>query len=132
MLNIQLFFEGQEVELNKNISFPLNKMFEHLWNPTDIIVEHSKSINIPATKINNKLMMNAYRIDRQFVVNEDNPNIGMYLDPLKRIPMKLIYNGSILLEGYAKYTSATVNSKETYYTFNLYGVLGDVFQTLMD
>jgi len=56
----------------------------------------------------------------------------MFLDPLKRIPMKLIYNGNILLDGYAKYTSVTVNSKETYYTFNLYGALGNVFQTLMD
>ena len=132
MLNIQLFLEGQEVELNKNVSFPLNKSFENLWNPTDIIVEYSKSVNIPATKSNNRLMTNAYRIDRQFVINEDNPNIGMFLDPLKRIPMKLIYNGNILLDGYAKYTSATVNSKETYYTFNLYGALGDVFQSLMD
>lgn len=132
MLNIQLFLEGQEVELNKNVSFPLNKSFDNLWNPTDIIVEYSKSVNIPATKSNNRLMANAYRIDRQFVINEDNPNIGMFLDPLKRIPMKLIYNGNILLDGYAKYTSATVNSKETYYTFNLYGALGDVFQSLMD
>lgn len=132
MLNIQLFLEGQEVELNKNVSFPLNKSFENLLNPTDIIVEYSKSVNIPATKSNNRLMANAYRIDRQFVINEDNPNIGMFLDPLKRIPMKLIYNGNILLDGYAKYTSATVNSKETYYTFNLYGALGDVFQSLMD
>lgn len=132
MLNIQLFLEGQEVELNKNVSFPLNKSFENLWNPTDIIVEHSKSVNIPATKSNNRLMANAYRIDRQFIINEDNPNIGMFLDPLRRIPMKLMYNGSILLDGYAKYTSATVNSKETYYTFNLYGALGDVFQSLMD
>lgn len=132
MLNIQLFLEGQEVELNKNVSFPLNKTFDNLWNPTDIIVEYSKSVNIPATKSNNRLMANAYRIDRQFVINEDNPNIGMFLDPLKRIPMKLIYNGNILLDGYAKYTSATVNAKETYYTFNLYGALGDVFQSLMD
>ena len=132
MLNIQLFLEGQEVELNKKVSFPLNKSFENLWNPTDIIVEYSKSINIPATKSNNRLMANAYRIDRQFIINEDNPNIGMFLDPLKRIPMKLVYNGRILLDGYAKYTSATVNSKETYYTFNLYGALGDVFQSLMD
>ena len=131
-MNIQLFLEGQEVELNKNVSFPLNKSFDNLWNPTDIIVEYSKSINIPATKSNNRLMANAYRIDRQFVINEDNPNIGMFLDPLKRIPMKLMYNGNILLDGYAKYTSATVNSKETYYTFNLYGALGDVFQSLMD
>ena len=133
MLNIQLYFANQEVELNDNISFPLNKTFENLWNPTEIVVEYSKSINIPATVANNKLMANAYRIDRQFVINDNSDtNIGIYLDPLKRIPMRLVYNNEVLLDGYAKYTSATVNSKQTYYTFNLYGALGDIFQKLSD
>ena len=132
MLNIQLFLENQEVELNNKVQFPLNKSFENLWNPTDIIVEYSKSINIPATAANNRLMANAYRIDRQFNGSEDVSNIGLYLNPLKRIPMKLIYNGMIILDGYAKYSSSTSNNKQTYYTFNLYGALGDVFQTLMD
>lgn len=131
-MKIQLFLADQEVELNDKVAFPLNKSFENLWNPTDIIVEYSKSIKIPATAANNRLMANAYRIDRQFVVNENNTNIGLYLDPLKRIPMKLVYNGTILLDGYAKYQSATSNSKETYYTFNLHGVLGDIFQSLLD
>ena len=131
-MKIQLFLENQEVELNDKVSFPLNKSFDNLWNPTDIIIEYSKSINIPATAANNRLMANAYRIDRQFIINEDSPNIGLYLDPMKRIPMKLIYNNSILLDGYAKYSSATVGNKGTYYTFNLYGALGDIFQKLMD
>lgn len=132
MSNTKLLFENQEVELTNSVTFPLNKAFENLWNPTDIIVEHSKSINIPATVKNNKIMANAYRIDRQFVTNTEGDNIGMYLDPLKRIPMKLIYNGEIILDGYAKYTSSVINDKTTYYTFNLYGALGDIFQTLLD
>ena len=132
MLNIQLYLANQEVELNDKVSFPLNKSFENLFNPSDIIVDYSKSINIPATIANNKLMANAYRIDKQFVSNETADNIGIYLDPLKRIPMKLVYNGEVMLDGYAKYASATVNNKQTYYTFNLYGALGDIFQSLMD
>lgn len=131
-MNIQLYFENQEVELTDKTSFTLNKSFENLWNPTDIIVEYSKSVKIPATTANNRLMANAYRIDRQFAINNNTTNVGLYLDPLKRIPMKLIYNGSVILDGYAKYTSSTVNTKETYYTFNLYGALGDVFHTLLD
>ena len=132
-MNIQLYLENQEVELDNKVQFPLTKQFEHLWNPTDVLVEYSKSINIPASNKNNKIMANAYRLDRKFSVNDGSyNNIGMYLDPLKRIPMKLLYNGNILLDGYAKYSSATVNNKKTHYTFNLYGALGDVFQTLMD
>ena len=130
---ITLLLENQELELTENIAFPLNKTFENLWNPTDIIVDYSKSIKIPATMHNNKILGNAYRIDRQYVINDGNyPNIGMYLDPMKRIPMKLLHNGKIILDGYAKYASATVNATETFYTFNIYGVLGDIFQKLLD
>lgn len=132
MINIQLFLADKEVELNNKVKFPLTKEFEHLFNPTDILVEYSKSINIPASNKNNAIMANAYRLDRKFVINDGNINIGMQLDPLKRIPMKLIHNGAVLLDGYAKYASSTINDKQTYYTFNLYGSLGDVFQTLMD
>lgn len=132
MLNIQLYLENQEVELNNKVQFPLTKEFEHLSNPTDILVEYSKSINIPASKINNRIMANAYRLDRKFANNDSTENIGLQLDPLKRIPMKLIYNGDILLDGYAKYASSTISNKNTYYTFNLYGAIGDIFQTLMD
>lgn len=132
MLNIQLYLANEEVELDNKVQFPLTKQFEHLWNPTDILVEYSKSINIPASNKNNKIMAAAYRLDRKFSVNHSGINIGMELDPLKRIPMKLVYNGKILLDGYAKYSSSTINNKKTYYTFNLYGALGDIFQTLMD
>lgn len=132
MLNIQLFLEGEEIELNNSISFPITKTFSHISNPTDILVEYSKTINIPATNKNNIIMAHAYRLDRQFVKLTRGSNIGIMLDPLKRIPMKLVYNGEVILDGYAKYTSATVNSKQTYYTFNLYGTLGDIFQKLLD
>lgn len=132
MLNIQLFLEGEEIELNDNISFPITKTFSHISNPTDILVEYSKTINVPATNKNNIIMAHAYRLDRQFVKLTRGNNIGIMLDPLKRIPMKLVYNGDVILDGYAKYTSATVNSKQTYYTFNLYGTLGDIFQKLLD
>lgn len=132
MLNIQLFLEGEEIELNNSISFPITKTFSHISNPTDILVEYSKTINVPATNKNNIIMAHAYRLDRQFVKLTRGNNIGIMLDPLKRIPMKLVYNGEVILDGYAKYTSATVNSKQTYYTFNLYGTLGDIFQKLLD
>ena len=130
-MNIQLFLENKEVELNSKLNFPLNKTYENLTNPTDIIVDYSKSINIPATANNNRLMANAYRFDRSFISSE-NQNVGLYLDPLKRIPMKLVYNTQVLLEGYAKYVSATTDANTTYYTFNLFGVIGDVFHKLFE
>lgn len=129
-MNIQLYLADQELELNNKISFPLNKTFENLYNPTDIIIDYSKSINIPITQRNNKIFANAYRLDKTVVAGD--VNIGMYLNPIKRIPFKMFYNGNILLEGYAKFVSATNSISNRYYTINLFGIIGEVFQELMN
>lgn len=130
-MKLQLFIEDQELDLTGTETFPLNKTFENLYNPTDIITEYSKSINIPITLNNNKILGNSYRLDREIVVN-NTTNIGMYLDPNKRIPMKLMYNSEVVLDGYAKFVSATTSAKNNHYTLNLFGVLGDIFNKLRD
>lgn len=129
-MRIQLILENQEVELNDKVNIPLNKSFENLDNPTDIISDYSKTINIPMTSKNNLILSNSYRIDRTVLSHNLDTNLGIYLDPTKRIPMKLLYNSSVILEGYAKFVSSNYSTKNKYYTLNLFGVLGDIFQKL--
>lgn len=129
-MNIQLFLDNQELELTESVAFPLNKTFESLNNPTDIKIDYSKSINIPITLANNKIFANAYRLDKTIVGGGDD-NLGMYLNPTKRIPFKMIYNGTLLMEGYAKFVSANYSTKNKYYTINLFGIIGEVFQELL-
>ena len=129
-MKIQLILENQEVELTNDVNIPLTKTFENLENPTDIITDYSKSINIPMTSRNNEILSNSYRLDRTVISNNGNANIGIYLDPTKRIPMKLLYNSDVILDGYAKFVSSNNSTKNSYYTLNLFGVLGDIFQKL--
>lgn len=129
-LRIQLLLEDNEVELGQNVQIPLNKTFENLGSPTDIITEYSKTINIPLTSKNNEILANSYRLDRTILNNTSSSNLGLYLDPTKKIPMKLLYNSRIVLEGYAKFVSANNSTTNGYYTLNLFGVLGEIFQKL--
>ena len=129
-MKIQLLLEDMEVELGQNISIPLNKTFENLSNPTDIITEYSKSINIPLTSRNNEILSNSYRLDRTIIANDSGVNLGIYLDPTKKIPMKLLYNSQVVLEGYAKFASANNSTNNGCYTLNLFGTLGEIFQKL--
>lgn len=129
-MNIQLYLADKLVDLTESIVFPLNKSFENLENPTNILVEYSKSINIPMTQNNNKILGNIYRIDRS-ILGHNNNNLGIYLDPTKKIPFRLVHNGDLVMEGYAKYVSATNSVKNKYYTLNLFGKLGDIFQELL-
>lgn len=130
-MKIQLFLADQELQLSEQVSFPLNKTFENLSNPTDIIIQYSKSINIPITAHNNIIFANAYRLDRA-VVGSSSDNIGLYLDPTKRIPFKMMYNHSLLMEGYAKFVSASYSTQNKYYTINLFGMIGEIFQEMLN
>lgn len=129
---ITLLLADQEVELTNSVQFPLNKSFESLIKPTNIIADYSKTIAIPATQHNNRVLGNAYRLDKVFNSEGDNENLGLYMNPLKRIPAKLLCNGELLLDGYAKYVSASETNGTVSYNINIFGAVGDVFQSLRD
>ena len=128
-MQIQLLLDNKIVELDKSVSFPLNKRFSNLDKPTDIFVDYTKSISIPATAYNNKVLGNAYRLDKQY--SSGDIGLGLEMNPLKRIPAKLLYNGEILFDGYAKYVSSTQTDGVIHYNLNLFGATGDIFQSLM-
>lgn len=127
--NIQLFLGDLEVELTDKISFPISKTYESLDNPLDIVVDYSKSINIPITQKNNSILGNLFRLDKTIQSNS-NTNIGFHIDPSKKIPFRLMYNHNLILEGYAKFLHTTNTKTNKYYTLTLFGILGDIFQKL--
>lgn len=129
-MNIQLFLDNQEVELGEDIVIPLNKTYSNLYSPTEIIIDYSKDIQIPVTQTNNRILGNAYRLDRRIIEGET--NIGYHLFPPKRIPAKLLYNGKIVLDGYAKFVSASYSNTSKHYNITLFGAIGDVIKKLMN
>lgn len=128
-MNIQLYLNNVEIDLNEDISIPLNRTFENLSNPTNVIVDYSKSINIPITQHNTEVFGQIFRLDR--VIIDGQEIVGTGFNPTKKIPMRLVYNNDILLEGYAKFLSTTYTSTTKHYTISLFGVLGDIFQKLL-
>ena len=125
-MKIELYLDGNQVEINKDIDFVLNKQFTELTDLTSIIVDYSKTIKVPMTPHNNELFNYVYRIDRQVFASED----VITYDPTQRISMYMTYNGSMVMEGYALLNS--VNLKEKEYEINLYGQLGKIFSDLKD
>ena len=122
-MNVVLLLEDQEVELKDNISIPITKSFGDLDNPTNIIVDYTKNIKIPITSQNNRVLSNSYRLDRN--INQSS-NIGLYLDPTKKIKAKLLYNSSVVIDGYVKFTSSDNDG----YNLVLFGKLGEIIQDL--
>lgn len=125
-MKIDLFLEGNQVEINQDIDFVLNKQFTELSDLTSIIVDYSKTIKVPMTPHNNELFNYVYKLDHQVLVNQ---GIVTY-DPSQKISMVMNYNGSTVMEGYALLNS--VDLKNQLYEVNLYGQLGKIFSDMKE
>lgn len=133
MGNIQLFIENNEIELSKSVQFAITKQFEDITNPTVIINDWSKTVEIPFTDKNNLIFGNIFNVNR--VITAEEPytgadNVGIYFNPYLKLNMRLLYDGMLIMTGYAKMN--TINKKDGNGTYNitLNGELGKVFQEM--
>lgn len=132
-MRTQLFIENFEIELNEGVQFLLNKEFEHLSNPTDIINDWSKTVSIPFTEKNNKIFGYIYNPNRVIVSDGTETSytkMGIYFDPTKKLDFRLVYNNFVLMEGYAKMLDIKMANYTGTYNITLNGQLGKIFQEL--
>lgn len=122
-MNVELYINGELIEMDPTISFPLTKQFADLSSPSDIITEYSKQIKIPFSKNN----------DRVFGYMKSLDSISEWLgdvDPTRRLPFRLVYNTSDIMSGYCRVVSIVRRGGSGYYNVTLYGELGRVFREL--
>lgn len=133
MHKVQLFIENYELELNKDVQFAITRQFEDLQNPTSIINDWSKTVEIPETDRNNFIFGNIFNQDR--VITEPSGGlvadmIGIYFNPFRKLDMRLMFNGMVIISGYAKMTEITKNNGILTYKLNINGMLGKIFQEM--
>ena len=132
-MKTQLFIENFEIELNEGVQFLLNKEFEDLSNPTDIINDWSKTVSIPFTENNNKIFGYIYNQNRVIVSDGTDTGytkMGIYFDPTKKLDFRLVYDNFVLMEGYAKMIDIKMTDYTGTYNITLNGQLGKIFQEL--
>lgn len=132
-MRTQLFIENFEIELNEGVQFLLNKEFEHLSNPTDIINDWSKTVSIPFTEKNNKIFGYIYNPNRVIVSDGTDTGytkMGIYFDPTKKLDFRLVYDNFVLMVGYAKMLDVKMTNYTGTYNITLNGQLGKIFQEL--
>lgn len=130
MLNYQLYIENQLMDVDKKLSFPLNKILEELNDPTLIKVEWSKTIQLPMTDNNNLFFGNYFRLDNVTVADVNGSISGVYFDPTQKLNFRIMYNSDIVMEGYAKMLHNNNSSTKKVYELSLYGKLGEVLNKI--
>lgn len=124
---IRLYINNREVELSSETQFAITKQFEDITNPTTIINDWSKTVEIPFTASNNLLFGNLYNPDR---ITSGAVGIGVSFDPLQKFDFRLDYNDAVLMQGYGKMNSISQNKGKGKYNITLFGELGKVFSEM--
>lgn len=122
-MNVELYINGELIETDPTITFPLTKQFADLTSPSDIITEYSKQIKVPFSKNNDRALGYMKSLDSM------SEWLGV-VDPTRRLPFRLVYNNSNIMEGYCRVTSIVRRGDSGYYNVVLYGELGRLFREL--
>ena len=121
---IQLYLNGQQLDLNDNGGIYFNYRQKDVKNPTAVKNAFSKTLTVPGTDNNNQIFNNIWNLNRA-----QTTDIVPYFNQSKRVPFELFLNGELIEQGYAK-MDAIHRDKVPSYDLTLYGGLGDFFYSL--
>lgn len=110
---IQLYINGQQVDIDKSVGLYISKTFESVNNPTRYHSDYSKTITLPMTA-NNRKVFEQYQRQDSVVTTQG-------IDPRVKIPYQLLYNSELVMEGYLKINNANTCFKDNKFEVNLYG-----------
>lgn len=121
MLNLQLYIEGQEVDLYKDESVTLTQTLQDVKDIEKVFTDFSRTFNVPASKINNKIFKHFYNYHIIGFDARKKKDAELYLNykPFKK--------GKIKLEGATRKNNKAHTYKITFFGngVNLKDLLGD-------
>ena len=121
---VQLYLNGQQVDLNDNGGIFFNYKQKDVKNPTVVKNSFSKTLTIPGTDNNDNIFNNIWDLTRV-----QTTDIVPYFNQSKRVPFELFLNGELIEQGYCKLDKIR-RDKVNEYDLSLYGGLGDFFYSL--
>lgn len=121
MVQLQLYIEGQEVEMFKDESFSLTQSIQDIKDISKIFTDYSRTFNVPASKKNNKLFKHFYNFHILGFDARKKKDAQLFLN------YKPFKDGKIKLEGVQLKNNEPKTYKLTFYgnTVSLKDVLGE-------
>ena len=110
MRRAQLYINNTEVDLTEDISLPFTYQIADIRNPEQRTQSHSKTITIPASKVNNKLFSHIYEISyasQSTVINFD-PDFN----PNKKAIARVLIDGIEIFNGFAQLMKINKNGSK--------------------
>jgi len=121
MLNLQLYIEGQEVDLFEDESVTLTQALQDVKDIEKVFTDFSRTFSVPASKINNKIFQHFYNYHIIGYDARKKKDAELYLN------YELFRKGKIKLEGATRKNNKAHTYKVTFFGngVNLKDLLGD-------
>ena len=109
MISLQLYIEGQQVELHDNESVVLKQSIKDVQDLEKVFTDYTRTFNVPASTVNNKIFKHFYNFNiKGFDARSKKPATL----ELNYTPFKI---GNIKLEGVQMQDNKPVNYRLTFF-----------------
>ena len=120
MVQLQLYIEGQEVELYKDESISLTQSIQDIKDISKIFTDFTKTFNVPASKINNKIFKHFHNTH----IRSYNPKTKTFesFDARKKKDAELTLNYKPFKQGKIKFEGVQLKNNEPHtYKITFFG-----------
>ena len=129
---IRLFIEDQELDTTDGFSHQITYAVDDLNNLDSKTTNFSKTIVLPGTANNNKLLGNIYEFANSNFTSGDTINVGYNFNATKSAKCRLEFNGLTIIKGVMRLMEIIRDGELVEYEIAIFGELGGFFNKLQN
>jgi hypothetical protein len=121
---IRLFIEDSELDVNQDFSNQITYSIDDIENLDSKTTAFSKTIVLPGTANNNKLLGNIFEISNEFANDNQVKNAGYNFNAARSAKARLESNGLLIMKGTLRVLEIILDGHNIEYEVALFGELG--------
>ena len=126
----RIFIEDNELDINANFSQMINYSIDDLNNLDSKTTNFTKTIVLPGTSKNNRLLGNIFEFSNSNYTVDSAPNFGYNFNASKSAKARIEVNGMQVIKGVMRLLEIIVDGQNIEYEIALFGELGGFFSKL--
>ena len=126
----RIFIEDNELDINANFSQMINYSIDDLNNLDSKTTNFTKTIVLPGTSKNNRLLGNIFEFSNSNYTVDAAPNFGYNFNASKSAKARIEVNGMQVIKGVMRLMEIIIDGENVEYEIALFGELGGFFSRL--
>jgi hypothetical protein len=126
----RIFIEDNELDINANFSQMINYSIDDLNNLDSKTTNFTKTIVLPGTSKNNRLLGNIFEFANSNYTVDSAPNFGYNFNASKSANARIEVNGMQVIKGVMRLLEIIIDGENVEYEIALFGELGGFFSRL--